>query len=497
MTTRDEFIRREDIVENWQKKARNVYSAEVEEVRASTVMFKILNSMLKVVIKVQDICVLRVSDLRTIFEPGEVFTIIITACKQFEEDGYLKTRFSASMLPTWGTRCDVMEKVYSKPMYLPVCENRPDYGVFVALSPNYNALLDYKYCRDRESIFAEVTTLTERGKFKLNVDTEAELCYQSRNELLKSLFQLYKRDVESMEAYIDVDEFKREHLTIAPATISREISKSIISHFNPEETVVQPQKSSFRLTSVEEFIRSLVCNEDILNTLGCASRLLYYFTPDQLFALDEKRVIDSTFIGNAKRNGVLCHSKLIAGEEKTSLYAFAKTSNYIPGVRSVKLNDQVALDATWVLRCLSVNEVLLTLYKGDHSIVETVKRNWFFAFEEEKFRALGLIERDKIIIDSVRSEGEVAVMVDKLTRMNNIFKGLKDEQYSVLITCRTEEIESVLRESIKSCSLSNLTIKTTNDVAFEESGVFNLVETKDAKKRASFFEKLSSLIVAF
>lgn len=497
MTTRDEVITREEIVENWQDKIRNVYIAEVDEVRQTTIMLKLLNSTLKVVISVKDICVLRVSDLRTIFESGEIFPIVITDCKQFEEDGYFKTRFCASMLPVWGTRDDVMERVYNKPMYLPVCENRPDYGVFVALSPNYKALVDYKYCRERQSIFAEVTTLTDRCKFKLNVDIEAEATSRSRNELIKSLFKTYKREIEAMESYIDVDEFRRKHLTIAPATISHEVAKSVIPHFNPEETVIQLQKSSFRLTSAEDFIRSVVCNEDVLNTLGSASRLLYYFTPDQLFALDEKGVIDSTFIGNAKRNGVLCHSKLVTGEEKTSLYAFSKNSNYIPGVRSVKLNDQVALDATWVLRCLSVNDVLLKLYKGDHSIVETVKRNWFFAFEEEKFRALGLIERDKIIIDSVRSEGELEVMVDKLNRINNIFQGLKEEGYSVLITCRTEEIESVLRESIKSCSLPNLTIKTTNDEAFEEGGLMREVEMERSHKRESFLKKLSSLMATF
>ena len=60
MTTRDEVITREEIVENWQDKIRNVYIAEVDEVRQTTIMLKLLNSTLKVVISVKDICVLRI-----------------------------------------------------------------------------------------------------------------------------------------------------------------------------------------------------------------------------------------------------------------------------------------------------------------------------------------------------------------------------------------------------------------------------------------------------
>jgi len=493
----NKFYTKEEIANNLNE--RNVYEAEILEVRPSTILFKVVDSDAKALAHIKDISVVRLSDLREVFQPGEIWPIVIKDCTAEEMDGYTRIRMTAAMNPIFGNREHVMKQMGSLPMQLPICENKVDYNLCIALSPNYTALIeDNKRFNNKESVLASIAFISERGKFRLNIHEEAVECCKTKNELMKELFNLYKIDISNLPTYIDIQAFRNQQIGLLPGNdnhtpcVKPDPELSILE---PENCRVYPQHSMLRATEFDTFIREIACNAKILKILDVADKLFYYFTAEQLFNICNDKAINHIFMNKMKSFELFSHTKITSANGKANVYTTAKNARHL-SMRVMPLRDQVTTDANWLLRHLSINKILLKLYKTDNTIINTVARNHFFVSGNEKFRALALIEKDKLIVDSIRSENDIETMLSKLIRMDAVFNALNDK-YTVYITARTEFIENALRSHLENIVFSNIIIKTTNDISFENDMVINEVETKISPKKASFWGKVNSLIATF
>lgn len=474
------------IVETVEAKIQNTFEAEIVSVRPNSMMFQILDSDAKVLMFAKDVATVRLRDLTEVFREGDCFPITISEITKEPTETGTWIKLLATMKPTFGTRDEIIAKLGGNPRWMPVIRDYLGDKLCFLVSPNVISLEENVRDTEGDAIYAMVNRVSDRGKVRLRrAIPEGECPYSGEDTLRRFFFDCAKR-IDDMDAYTDVEEFNR-NLSISDAkhdtTFTEETDSSL---YDPTRAIVYPQPqgryNNLFLTKTVGIIRS--CPES-QRALEVETRLFRgFYTEHMIKELEEPgengSVIDRKLWGDMVANNILAKTKIVCPDlEPLELYCNSINFRFIVENSVPKLAEQVTPDADWILRSLSVNRVLLKMYKKDKSIVNELRRNWLVSLDlnckkSERFRALALLDKSKIIIDSCRSIEHAENIASKILRINHVLTQLHDKQ-TLYVLCRTTEIEDAIRKRISGAKLPRLTVYTATDKYYEEKGEFSPV----------------------
>ena len=299
-----------------------------------------------------------------------------------------------------------------------------------------------------------------------------------------------------MAPYTDVEAFSKGLLLSRAVNHSGFDEDVDLSFCDSGEAVAYPQpQGRYNNFFLAQLIEKLKENGHAFRTLELAARLFRgFYTAQMVKELEEcdesESIITQALWSELVANNIVAKTKISCGKQEVfSVFCNSLNFRYIAENSVPKLVDQMGKDSDWILRGVSVNRVLLKMYKKDKSILGNIKRNWMVGKDISdkhvpKFRALAIIEPLDMIIDSCRNKQKAESIAMKVIRIDEVLGQVGEGKKKVCVICRNEEIETCIRTILKSAKLKRVRVYTATDSVFEESGEFNPV------KEPSFFAKL-------
>ncbi|MBQ9986506.1 MAG: hypothetical protein IJP38_09415 [Oscillospiraceae bacterium] len=483
------------IVHQVESKKRNTFEAECISIRNSSAMFQIIGTNVKSVVYAKDVAFARLNDLTQLFCEGDIYPITIYRIVHDETESGTRIRLFASLKPAFGTREEVVDNLRGETKWMPVVRNYIDGKTGVLVSPNVIAIEDFPEDSDKVAVYAQIKRVSERGKIRLHIVPTEEPCPYSGEGVLHRFFLESKKDMKDIPPYTDVAAFSKGLFlsrTVNQSGFDEDVDLSL---YDSAEAVAYPQpQGRYNSYFLMQLVGKIKENGHALRTLELATRLFRgFYTAQMVKELEEcdesESIITQAFWSELVANNIVAKTKIACGKNEifsvfcNSLNFRCLAENSVP-----KFAEQMGKDADWILRGLSVNRVLLGMYKKDKSILNGIKRNWMVGKDLSdrhvpKFRALAIIEAKNLIIDSCRSTRKAESIAQKVIRINEVLKQVGGRK-KIYIICRNEDIENRILKTLRDAKLQRVRAYTATDSSFEQVGEFRPV------KAPSFFERL-------
>lgn len=493
-----------ELKENFEKKVQNVYNARIIGVYNNKLTFEIMDSFIKCRVYVNDACVLRINDLNSVFHVGDIYPISIFKIESVDCDGdYTNYKIFASLKPTWGTLDDV-ENYLSVGRYLPVLDSDIVSNKVVACSPNFISLIEYsRIITGKKTILAQLKCITETKKIKLHISNDENV--EDDSECLRNLFLDYKRDFSDMPAYIDVEEFNKSLKIIKSKVMAAEkhgVDNDEIVKLNTTNTLLFPSKNiefvnKYLLINTVQRINE---NSNLKETFKKVNVLFKgWFCAVQLNKISDE-YIDDSLLGCMVKSKLLNQKILKSNCVRYKVYCAGENYKFL--FENHNLPEYIYTNASLydILKSLSVNEIIINLYKNNPSVIDEIQRYKMVSadFTDKsciRFRANAILKDRKIIIETIKEISDLEFLCEKIKRIDSVLKQCKDE-YSLYIISSNSEIESKLLDNIQSERFTNVNVYTSTDDEFKNNLTVKPFKSTVSKQKIGYLKlfSLSALI---
>ncbi len=464
------------IISDFKEKKRNVYLAEIIEVRQNTLMFSIpINdeyySSQWALVHVKNIAKIYLSDLSKLFEKGELYPIVIF---NIEEQVGKQPKMQASLKPIWGAGDEVVEFMKNNEFFLPMESVKGGISKSAVLSPNVRSLLDYASVhRSTQVIKAKIKFRSARGKFRLeNISIpyleHAEL---QRENLLKDVFGNYKKELQDLPLYIDIHDFEKkleiEHIDDEDTHYLQDDFPLITLddfEIKPEryDTYNNVDYTNYRLLIAgnHKFHESLKKVYSIFGnrhfTDGMLRSVGIYISPEDLNRLVYFQIFRKVYICTDNRN-------------RKPAYLISRNfgNSVMNGMRMELLSEENMLKKTLFLRSMSIFKFTYMFFKNTE-IPNDLKWGVKLSCDSCSFRATAISESKKVIIDSIVSTEDMDALIDKIQRTNQTLL-CSETPYELYVICHTDEILEEFIRVAETIQTESITLYVTTNKMYEEN----------------------------